>query len=79
MFSATGLKYFINGKASGSFDQVNDEDVQHANEFNDLTISKSNSNNRIEQILPMDIDLFAIWYKVLSPEDIQQAFHEGRF
>ena len=51
----------------------------HANEFNDLRISKPNTNNKIEEMAPIKFDQFVTWGRILPPDKITQAFNEGRF
>ena len=80
IFSASAaLKYYINGKGSLARSQAYDAHVPHVNQFNDLTISKPNSNNKIEEMLPMKFDQFVTWGRVLQPREIDQAFKEGKF
>ena len=51
----------------------------HVDQFNDLRISKPNSNNKIEEMTPIRFDQFVTWGRMLPPDKITQAFNEGRF
>ncbi|XP_029194429.2 uncharacterized protein LOC114960275 [Acropora millepora] len=75
---AQGMRHFINGKPDGQpILQPVDANVQHVNRFHGFRISKPNSNNNIEEMMPMKIDQFVTWGKVLSEAQILQAFKEG--
>ncbi|XP_074614470.1 uncharacterized protein LOC141874200 [Acropora palmata] len=75
---AQGMRHFINGKPGGQpILQPVDANVQHVNRFHGFRISKPNSNNNIEEMMPMKIDQFVTWGKVLSEAQILQAFKEG--
>lgn len=73
------MKYFVNGKPGFTKSEVIKAPVTHLDQFNDFTISKPNSNNRMEEMLPMKIDQLATWGIVLRKEQIKEAFNEGRF
>ena len=74
------MTLFINGKEdSHSLRQPTNVLIPHADDFNDLRISKPNSNNKIEEMLPMKFDQFVSWGRVLITHEITQAFNEGRF
>ena len=51
----------------------------HDDQFNDLEISKPNSNNKIEEMVPVKFDQFVTWGRILPSDKITQAFNEGRF
>lgn len=74
-----GLKYFINGQEGGS--KLDGEQLQEVSgkEFNDLRISKANSNNLVEEMLPLKFDQLVTWTRVLQPHEISMAFDQGRF
>ena len=78
-FTGEGLKYFINGQESGSM--LQDEQLLDVSgkEYNDLRISKANSNNLVEEMLPLKFDQLVTWSKVLQPQRIAMAFDQGRF
>lgn len=78
LFLATGLKYFINGAESGFKPQGELLSEASGEEFNDFRISKANSNNLVEEFLPLKFDQFVTWAKALSPDKISTAFQEGR-
>ena len=48
-------------------------------EFNDLRVSKANSNNLVEEMLPLKFDQLVTWSRVLQPYEITMAFDQGRF
>lgn len=48
-------------------------------EYNDLRISKANSNNLVEEMLPLKFDQLVTWGRVLQPKEIAMAFDQGRF
>lgn len=74
------MRHFINGKPDGqAILQPADANIQHVNRFHGFRISKSNSNNNIEEMMPMKIDQFVTWGKILSETQILQAFKEGKF
>ncbi|CAH3036690.1 unnamed protein product, partial [Porites evermanni] len=73
----SGLRYFVNGVAGLKKSEVIQAPVWHLDEFNDFTISKPNSNNRMEEMLPMKIDQLATWGLVLNERTIKKAFNEG--
>ena len=77
--SESGIRYFVNGVAGLKKSEVIQAPVWHLDEFNDFTISKPNSNNRMEEMLPMKIDQLATWGLVLNERTIKEAFNEGRF
>ncbi|XP_020608822.1 uncharacterized protein LOC110047416 [Orbicella faveolata] len=72
-----GLKYFINGQEGGS--KLDGEQLQEVSgkEFNDLRISKANSNNLVEEMLPLKFDQLVTWTRVLQPHEISMAFDQG--
>lgn len=72
-----GLKYFINGQESGSMLQGEQLSDVSGKEFNDLRISKANSNNVVEEMLPLKFDQLVTWSRVLQPQEIAMAFDQG--
>lgn len=78
-FAGEGLKYFINGKEGGSKLQSEQLSEVSGKEFNDLRISKANSNNLVEEMLPLKFDQLVTWTRVLEPHEISMAFDQGRF
>ena len=77
--SGEGLKYFINGQEGGS--KLDGEQLPEVSgkEFNDLRISKPNSNNLVEEMLPLKFDQLVTWTRLLQPHEIRMAFSQGRF
>ena len=78
-FTGEGLKYFINGQEGGSMLQGEQLLDVSGKEFNDLRISKPNSNNLVEEMLPLKFDQLVTWSRVLQPREITMAFDQGRF
>lgn len=78
-FTGDGLKYFINEKEGGSMLQGEQLSDVSGKEFNDLRISKANSNNLVEEMLPLKFDQLVTWSRVLQPYEITMAFDQGRF
>lgn len=80
VFPGSGLTHFINGREdSQSVGQPAIVAVPHKDDFNDLRISKPNSNNNMEEMLPMKFDQLVTWGRILQSHEITQAFNEGRF
>jgi len=74
----SGLTHFINGREdSQSVGQPAIVAVPHKDDFNDLRISKPNSNNNMEEMLPMKFDQLVTWGRILLSHEITQAFNEG--
>lgn len=78
-FSGEGLRYFINGQEVGSKLQGELLSDVSGKEFNDLRISKPNSNNLVEEMLPLKFDQLVTWNRVLQAHEITMAFDQGRF
>ena len=73
------MEHFINGKLDGQpIRRPVNAAIRHVNRFHSLRISKSNSNNKMEEMLPMKIDQFVTWNKILSRKQINEAFKEGK-
>lgn len=79
-FSVSGLAHFINGKADGlPLREPSNVPIPHEDNFNNLRISKPNSNNRMGQMLPLKLDQFVTWGRILQLNEISKAFNEGRY
>ena len=48
-----------------------------ANVFHEFTLSKANSDDLKEEILPMKIASFVTWPRVLQTDEITKAFNQG--
>lgn len=77
--SESGLTYFVNGRKKSFKVQPTDLALPRANNIHEFTISKPNNNNDAKKhMLPMKIDKFVTWSRVLEPDEIKEAFIEGR-
>ena len=75
---ASGLVYFINGRQESFKTQPTNLTSPGVNDFHELTLSKPNSNSIKDEMLPLKIDKFVTWPRVLLANRIAKAFNQRR-